>query len=162
MTFEVMGLEIGILRVRDVRALDGVRPGVRVGVLVLGPPGEPLFVGDVALTTKRSGYGEHLALVCPACMRPKGILYVRSASLSCATCSRTRTRRQRERTLASWRRGGREEDRLLRMVERGAPLAPMRVLVHEIVEGDLDRFDVILERYHDIVVLMEVEQHGAR
>ncbi len=157
MTFEVMGLEIGLLKVRDLRAASHVgRPGSRVGVLVLGLCGEPPFVGDVFLTSKRSGRGDHLALLCLTCARACSVLYLRARKRGCAGCSRHRTRRQTERTLASWRRGGREEDRLLRIVGRGGSTELLRRLVDEIVAGDNDRARVLAERCSDAVIAAEV------
>lgn len=157
-----MGLEIGTLRVRDVRAHEDARPGACVGVLVLGADGEAPYIGDVELTTKKSGHAEHVALVCPCCGRPKALLYVKGGALACAACSRTRTRHQKERTLAAWRRaGGREEDRLLRLARRRAPVSKMRPLVDELVEGDRDRIAVLLDSFHDVVILTE-ECHGTR
>ncbi len=157
MTFEVMGLEIGALRIRDVRrAVPGARPVNDVAVMVLGHDGEPPFIGGVKLTSKRSGRGEHLALLCPACAMPRAVLYSRRGSLACAACTRRRTRRQAERTLASWKRGGREEDRLLRLIGRRRPLDQVRALVNEIVEGDVDRARVVLDSYQAALMVVEV------
>jgi hypothetical protein len=157
MTFEVMGTEIGALRIRDVRrALPDGRPGDDIAVLVLGPHGEPPFIGEVKLTSKRSGRGEHLALLCPACATPRAVLYSRRGSVACAGCTRRRTRQQTERTLASWKRGGREEDRLLRLIGRRRSLDEMRALVDEIVEGDVDRAHVVLDSYNAAVMAVEV------
>lgn len=156
MTFEVMGLEIGTLRMRDVRAGVAVaRPGGRVGVLVLGSDGEPPFVGAVTLATKRSGHSEHLALLCPACSYSRSVLYVRAGRLACAGCSRRRTRRQSEKTLATWKTGGREEDRLLRLVGRGRPPEQLRALGHELVNGDLDRAAVASDSFLAAVLCIE-------
>ena len=156
MTFEVMGLEIGTLRVRDVRAgATGARPGAHVGVLVLGSDGEPPFVGAVALATKRSGHSDHLALLCPLCCHARSVLYVRAGRLACAACGRRRTRRQSERTLATWKMGGREEDRLLRLVGRGRPVEQLRALIDELVNGDLDRAAVASDNFHTAILCIE-------
>lgn len=155
-TFEVMGLEVGILRMRDLRdAARGLRAGHRVGVLVLGACGEPPFVGPVTITTKRSGHSEHPALRCDSCGKPRHVLYLRAGVLGCATCARRRTRRQAERTLATWRMGGREEDRLLRMVGRGYPLAVLSALADEITEGDADRAAVAVDAFRTAAMCME-------
>lgn len=157
MTFEVMGLEIGLLRVRDLRAASCAgRPGTRVGVLVLGLCGEPPFVGEVVLTSKRSGRGDHRALLCPTCVRTCAVLHLREGKLACAGCSRHRTRRQTERTLASWCRGGREEDRLLRIIVRGGSPELVRLLVDELVAGDNDRARVLAEKCRDAILAAEV------
>lgn len=156
MTFEVMGLQIGTLRVRDVRAgATGARPGAHVGVLVLGSDGEPPFVGTVALATKRSGHSEHLALLCGACGHGRSVLYVRGGRLACAACSRRRTRRQSERTLATWKMGGREEDQLLRLVGRGRALEQLRALADELVNGDLDRAAVAIDNFQIAILCIE-------
>lgn len=156
MTFEVMGLEIGVLRMRDVRAMVAcVRPGAQVSVLVLGADGETPFVGLVTLATKRSGHSEHVALLCQACHRGRSVLYARGGKLVCAACGRRRTRRQSERTLAGWQRGGREEDRLLRMAGRGRPSSLLKALVDEIVEGDADRASVLCDSFHTAVLCIE-------
>lgn len=152
-----MGLTVGELRIRDVRLALGpeLRTSSEIGVLVLGVEGEPPFVGPVALTTKRSGPSEHLALLCGACLQPRSILYARDGSLTCAVCSRKRTRRQSERTLATWSRGGREEDRLLRMVGKGRDPAVLHALLGEIIEGDHDRASVIEDDFHAAVLCIE-------
>ena len=156
MTFEVIGLEVGILRMRDLRdAARGLRAGHRVGVLVLGACGGPPFVGAVTITTKRSGRSEHQALRCDSCGKPRHVLYLRAGVLGCATCARRRTRRQAERTLATWRMGGREEDRLLRMVGRGYPLAVLSALADEIMEGDADRAAVAVDAFRTAAMCME-------
>lgn len=156
MTFEVIGLEVGILRMRDLRlAGRGLRAGDQVGVLVLGHTGDPAFVGGVTITAKRSGHSEHCALQCGLCSKPRQVLYLREGALACATCSRRRTRRQTERTLATWRMGGREEDRLLRLVGRGGSLAVLRALADEIVAGDADRAAVVVEEFQTAVMCIE-------
>lgn len=152
---EVVGTELGTLRARNMRLLEHARPGTKVGVLVLGADGEPPFVGEVMVGAKLSGRSKHLAILCPKCQRSKFVLYARAGALGCAPCARRRTRRQRERTLASWRRGGREEDRLLRSVGHGRLAETMRRLAEEIVEGDADRASVVLENFHHVLVLME-------
>ena len=157
MTFEVMGVETGLLRMRDLRSAPCVqRPGARVSVLVLGLCGEPPFVGEVVLASKRSGRGDHVALLCLTCTKACAVLHLRGGKLACAGCSRHRTRRQSERTLVSWRCGGREEDRLLRIVRRGGSLEVMRLLVDEIVGGDIDRARVLAERCRDAAITAEV------
>lgn len=151
-----MGLEIGVLRVRDVRAMVAcVRPGAQVSVLVLGADGETPFVGPVTLATKRSGHSEHVALLCQACQQARSVLYARGGRLACAACARRRTRRQSERTLAGWQRGGREEDGLLRMAGRGRSVALLRALVDEIVEGDRDRASALCDNFHTAVLCIE-------
>lgn len=162
MTFEVMGLEVGVLRMRDLRlAVRDLRAGHPIAVLVLGASGESPFVGPVTLTTKRSGHSEHPAFLCTSCGSARRILYLHGGALACATCAGARTRRQRERTLASWRRGGKEEDRLMRLVRRGGRVSRMRALVDEIVAGDTDRAAVIVEAFRDVVLLME-QRDGSR
>jgi hypothetical protein len=137
---------IGELRIEDLRRVLGDEVwkvgGVDVCVLAAGA-GLP-SVQRVVLGWKRSGRGEHRAVVCPNCRQPKEILYADGAgALACSICSKRRTREQREGCLAVWKLGGREEDRLLRLLERdrltSAGLDRARVLADEIKRGDLDR-----------------------
>lgn len=160
MTFEVKSFEFGVLRLRDIRAgcnRSDLHPGARIGVLVLGAPGEPPYVGSVALTSKRSGRGEHLALLCPHCERGCSVLYAEEGALQCAACGRRLTRRQRERTLVSWRNGGSEEDQLLRAVARKhGSTAPLQRLVEEIEMGDIDRTTAMINSYQAMVISLSV------
>ena len=158
MTFEVMAPQIGEVRIRDVRAAvgDAVRQGEQLVLFVLGIAGEPPYIGPVSVGGKRSGHSVHLALVCPSCTEPRAVLYVRGGNLACAGCGRRRTRRQSERSLATWSRGGREEDRLLRMVGKGRDPALLRAIVSELIEGDLDRASVIENEFHTAVLCIEV------
>jgi hypothetical protein len=131
--------------IEDVRAALGRQFATTrtIDVLIASSAGMP-FAGMVALTTKPSGRGAHRALECPLCGRARFQLFVRSGRLGCAGCMRVHPRRNVERTLASWTRGGREEDRLLRLLAgRGRPttaaLERASRLAEEIVLSDEDR-----------------------
>lgn len=158
MRIEVIGFRPAVLSVRDLRLNRATgRASAVIGVLVLPAVGEPPFVGSVTLGVKRSGRGDHVALLCNGCGKPCAVLHLRSGKLACATCSRHRTRRQAERTLASWNRGGREEDRLLRLVGRTRDMRLLRSLVDEIVSGDTDRARVLSELAADALRAVEDE-----
>ena len=141
---------IGELRIEDLRRVlgDEVWKVRGVDVCVLAADAGLPSVQRVVLGWKRSGRGEHRAVVCPNCRRPKEILYADGAGgLACSICSKRRTREQREACLAVWKLGGREEDRLLRLLERdhvtSAGLEHARVLANEIKRGDLDRLKAL-------------------
>jgi hypothetical protein len=163
MTFEVAALKIGELQTRDLRGI--VFDADHVDVLVLAADGGAPFCGRVTLGRKRSGRGFHRALICPDCGAPKNILYVVDARLACALCARHRSRRQRERTLASWRRGGGEkEDLLFRLLLRPGRRTPTTLaiaqqLVDELLAGDADRL-AALRRVTDAIT--QVDGAGVR
>jgi hypothetical protein len=116
-----------------------------VDVLVIDAEHGVPVAGRVELTDLRSGPGVRRALVCPKCRAGRYILFARSGVLACGGCHRLRTRHQRERTMADWyRRGGREEDRLLRLLAPMASHTPAKVemarqLVLDIVSSDRAR-----------------------
>lgn len=158
--FEVVGPRIGELHVQDVR--DAISSGsLHVTVMVLAADGGLPFVGRVDLGEKRSGRSSHRVFLCPECRRPRRVLYIAGPSrLLCADCSDHRTRRQRERTFASWRRGGREEDELFRLLLRPgrceAALRRAHRLVDELLAGDHDRL-MALRRVSDAITEVDVE-----
>ncbi|WP_437763434.1 hypothetical protein WMF27_41005 [Sorangium sp. So ce281] len=154
---------LGELRIEDVRRVlgDQIWKVNHVDVCVLAPPGGVPAAQRVSLGRKRSGRGDHLAVLCPSCGRPKEILYADGhGGLSCSICSRRRTREQREVRTTAWKHGGREEDRLLRLLQRdGLPSAGLdraRVLAEEIVRGDRDRFDALRPRIEAALKFREV------
>ena len=151
MGFEVMP-RVGQLRTRDVRAVlgGGFATATHVDVLVLGDAGERPSAACVALADMAGGgRGKHRGLVCPKCAAPKVVLLTDGmGGLGCAGCLKRRTRRQKERTLASWRRGGQLEDELFRRLFGPQAQAPgtmrrSRKLVEEIVEGDLHQLSAL-------------------
>lgn len=138
---------IGELRIKDVRVALGhhfFELG-HVDVLVLGRPGEPASTGRVFLTDAAGGLGTHRRLVCPKCLTSKKLLMTDGAGgFACARCLRRRTRRQLERSHASWHRfGGKLEDKLFRRLtcpgsRTPAATAQTEHLVQKLVAGDLD------------------------
>jgi len=152
-TFEVVPPRIGAVGVGDVR--DATSLGLaHVDLMVLAAEGPP-FIGHIDLGTKRSGHSLHPALICPLCGKTKRVLYVvRGGRLACAGCAHHRSRQQRERTLASWKRGGLEEDQLLRLLLRphrtDEALRHANEIVDELLAGDVDRL-AALQRVTDVV-----------
>ena len=115
---------LGVLRVRDVRAVLG--PASRapfVDAFVLGPVGERASAGRVGLGQLPGGGGARLGLRCPGCGDVvQNLLTDNAGGFRCRACRRRRTRRQLERSTTAWAElGGREEDHLLRDARRGAP-----------------------------------------
>jgi hypothetical protein len=136
---------LGVLDIRDVRDALGeeFHTAKTIEVLVATARGLP-FAGVVALVQKPSGRGSHRALACPQCGESRFKLHVRDGKLGCEDCFRVHARRCTERTCASWNMGGREEDRLLRLVDgrsrpTSAALERARDLARELVQGDEDR-----------------------
>lgn len=148
----ISGLELGVLNIADVAVALGTdfQTAETIEVLVVSAVGMP-FAGIVRLVWKPSGPGWHRALACPQCGEPKFKLFVfDSGRLGCSECARRRPRRIVERTCASWTRGGREEDRLLRLVAgRGRPTTVAveqgHRLAREVVRGDEDRAGAALQ-----------------
>jgi hypothetical protein len=118
----------------------------RVDVLVLAVDGGAPVAARVELVKVRSGHGMHDALVCAGCTKSTRLLVARAGALRCRECVGLRTNHQRWRSLADWRRrGGREADRLLRLLAHPtrhvtlAKVAEARQLVREIIDADLAR-----------------------
>jgi hypothetical protein len=149
---EVMGA-VGELRVGDVQTVlgGGARAGASIEVLILAVDDGAPFVGSVSLGLMRKGRTMHLGLVCAACRLANRSLFVgEDNKLGCRRCLHRLTRHQAERTLRTWRKcGGREEDRLQRLIRRGdttpAGLRAARRLGVELLEGDRDRTSSAIE-----------------
>jgi hypothetical protein len=160
----VAAIHLGVLTIGDVRAALGRRFGTTRTVEVLVPSATGLpFAGVLALITKPSGRAEHAALACPLCGQARFRLYVRRGRLGCASCVRVHPRRNVERTMASWTRGGREEDRLLRLVAgRGRPttaaLGRAGRLARDLVLGDEDRAGAAIQVARAALLAMQAEQ----
>jgi hypothetical protein len=145
---------LGELRVEDVRLVLGASfwDARDIEAHVLAPVGGVPSSQRVALGWKRSGRGDHRALICPVCHALKEILYTDGGGgLACAGCLKRRTREQRELNTRAWRKlGGREEDRLLRLLRRdglsSVGLDRARALAVEILRGDRDRLDALCPR----------------
>jgi len=116
-----------------------------VHLLVIDPRGGAV-IDQVALTEMKAGRAFHRAFLCAGCGRPKTVLHADRGVLRCSRCLGRRTRRQGERTRADWRRrGGEQEDALLRLLLRRGGRAPAvldraRRLMVELIGGDQDRF----------------------
>lgn len=163
MTNEVVGTEIGVLRMRDVRAALGeaVHTARFVAVVVVAASGAP-FAGTVYIAKKPSGRGEHVALRCPLCLRARLVLYAKNGALRCGSCARRRTRRALERTSRSWNRlGGREEDALLRAARRPRPdLDRITRLARDLAVGDADRARAVIEFSEAALAAVEEQWNG--
>lgn len=111
----------GELRLRDVRALLGpdINLTPKIDVLVLGTAGEAPVATTVNLTTVRRGRGAHVAMQCPQCYCPRTVLHAGRGALGCTQCLRQRTAHQTLKRTTWWLSlGGREEDALLRLINR--------------------------------------------
>ncbi len=121
---------VGELRFRDLRAVYGASLKVMAGVgaLVLDADGGLPVAAYVEFIDVRAGRGNHRAMRCPGCGGARSVLLARSATLACRACRGHRTRRQLEHRRADWtRRGGREEDELLRMFQPARRLTAARL-----------------------------------
>jgi hypothetical protein len=155
---------LGELRIEDVRRVLGDRIWEvnHVDVCVLAPPGGVPSAQRIVFGWKRSGRGDHRAMLCPTCGTPREILYADGVGgLACASCSKRRTREQREVNTSSWKKlGGREEDQLLRLLQRdglsSAGRDRARALAEEIVRGDRDRLDALRPRIEAALKFREV------
>lgn len=149
----VVARQAGELRREDVRAALGDRyfTTARVRVTVLGQPGQPPAVTDVGLGWLPAGRaGAHRAVLCPDCSRPCRVLYVDGqGALGCAGCVGYLTRHQRLGASVDYRHGGgREEDRLLRILSRpgitAAAIDEAQRLCRKLVEIDSSRARALL------------------
>jgi hypothetical protein len=151
MESEAKALRMGELRIADVKAAYG--PSLATmdafNALVLDADGGAPVATHVELGELRAGRGNHLALVCPACGAGKLLLLAKRGVLKCRTCHGHRTRRQLECHKADWnRRGAREEDALLRLLQRGRTLTSARLdQAHEVarylISADRARVDAL-------------------
>ena len=147
------------MRSRDLRALGALAAGDHVDVVVVADHGVPV-AARIELTTVSSGPSRRIALVCPRCHEPKHLLRAREGQLQCNRCCRFRTRAQRERNRASWRRmGGREEDHLLRQLLRPGPTAARlrraQRLAATLLEADRARVLELRERLESLKTAFE-------
>lgn len=112
---EVVGAEVGTVRLSDVRGVD---EGDDVAVVVLRRDGPPL-VATIGFAESWASRGWMTQLRCPCCGSPARALRASGAGLYCARCVPHRTEHQRQRSLAEWRKlQGRQFDRLLRLLQR--------------------------------------------
>lgn len=152
LAFEAMAPRRGEVHVRDLRAVlgDDLRELDFVDVLVVAE-NSAVVTARVELTDVRSGPSTRRAFVCPACREPRHLLLAREGTLRCS--SHYRTRRQTERHRADFRRrGGLEEDRLLRLLlspwrrRTEARLIEARRLAKMVLENDRARVDHLHEQ----------------
>jgi hypothetical protein len=158
-TMEVRIAPIGRLAMADIRALLGreLKTVVSVGVMVLDPDGGLPFVGYVELGWKPSGHGQHRALVCPRCRRCLLVLHTDGVGgIACAPCLKKLSRRNRERTTTAWNElGGREEERLFRLIRRRDHRAAGALA--ELLRGDADRLAAMMPRIEAALTVADVE-----
>jgi hypothetical protein len=160
---EVVGPRLGEVRTRDLRAVYGsaLRRMAAVDLIVVAERGAPV-TARVELAPVASGWSWRPALVCPACLDTTHLLLAREGKLQCRRCCRHKTRRQAERSLADFRRrGGQEEDRLLRMLthptaRRALCLTEARRLVKALLVGDRVRIALLREKLQALTALVEV------
>jgi hypothetical protein len=157
----------GELRVEDLAAVygAGLRELDHVDVLVLAVDGGAPVTARVGLVEVRSGHSMHGALVCPSCRATTRLLVARAGALRCRACVGLRTNHQRWRSLADWRRrGGREADRLLRLLAHPtrhltlARLAEAKHLVREILDADLARVTRLKEEAAAVGICVQVSE----
>ncbi len=151
----------GELRSQDLRAAYGQQLAevAHVDVVVVADAGVPvaasLELGDVAC-----GSRTRRAMLCPACGQARHLLLAREGALKCSQCHRRRTRRQLENHRADFqRRGGLQEDRLLRLMltpsRRGTSmrLQQARRLVRLLLRADRARVAALRARLEDLKVV---------
>jgi hypothetical protein len=170
MALEVMP-RAGQLHARDVRVILGpyFSKADHVDVLLLGQPGgQPSAARVVLADLPGGGRGVHRGLVCPQCLAPKLMLLTNgSGGLGCSSCLRHRTRRQRERTLAAWKKYDAElEDELFRRLSgqrstSPATVARAREIIEEIVAGDLDRVAALAPHVRAALMLAAMTEVGS-
>jgi hypothetical protein len=120
----------GEVRVRDLRDIHGAALDrlQSVHVLVLDVGGGMPVAAIVQLADLVGGPRVARAFACPACGRPVLMLLARRGLLRCRGCHRARTRRQNEHHLADFRRrGGLEEDMMLRLLPPVRPFTRARL-----------------------------------
>ena len=169
MALEVMP-RVSQLHARDVRVILGLRFSKtdHVDVLVLGRPGEQPSAARVLLADlPGGGRGVHRGLVCSRCLSPKLMLLTDgSGGLGCSSCLRRRTRRQMERTLATWEKyDGKLEDELFRKLSGSRLSSPATTaraaeLIEEIVMGDLDRIAALSPAVQSALALAAIVEAG--
>ena len=153
--FEVTVPRKGEVRTSDLRLIHGaaILTMPNVDVVVVADAGAPI-AARIELTTVAFGWTKRRAFVCPACGEPRHVLRSQEGQLRCNRCRdyRHRTRRQTERTCASFRRiGGREEDRLLRLLLPTGRRATNRMtearrLVDALITMDLAHVELLREK----------------
>jgi hypothetical protein len=147
------------VHLRDLRGSLGDRLNEleAVDVLVVTDEGGAI-AARLELTTVRSGPSTRRVLVCPLCQEPRYVLFARKGRLECSR--HHRTRRQAELHRADFqRRGGLEEDKLLRLLttasRRTTPgrLQEAARLVSLLLRADRARLAVLQEQVATLTVV---------
>ena len=153
MESEALGFRAGELRREDVRIAlgDAYFTASELNVFVLGTAGQMSSACTVRLGWAPGGRGQHRVLLCPVCAGPSRVLRTDGrGGLRCRSCDRYRTRHQREKRRRDFRRlGGREADRLQRLLRRASSASPAALsraggLVGELVQADHDRLAALM------------------
>ncbi len=146
MELEARFARFGEVRRGDVRAAlgDDYETSSTVNVLALARPGQMPSAGVIELGWACSGRGRQRMLICPVCAQGRRTLHTDGrGGFGCAGCVRRRTRHQTEKRTVRYRDlGGREEDRLLRLLRhRTGPdaLSVPSALLEQLVQGDVAR-----------------------
>ena len=166
MVSEALGFRAGELRRDDVRVAlgDNYFVACELNVFVLGAPGQMSSACSVRLGWNKGGRGQHRVLLCPGCGEPTRVLRSDGrGGLRCRSCDRYRTRHQREKRRRDYRRlGGREADRLLRLLHRASKASPAALStagkgVEALVQSDDDRVAALMANVDAALSLVEVD-----
>ena len=148
---EVFSLRIGELRVGDVLDVVGTDVvEVELLAVVLGRDGQAPATGRVGVRRHRAGRAYHFMLTCPSCSSPVRVLHNDGAQgIGCRGCAAHRTRHQQQKRRLDYRQlGGREEDRLLRLLRTSngnqARRRRARRLARSLAQADHLRVDVVV------------------
>jgi hypothetical protein len=152
----------GELSIRDLKEVYGstLASMSDVDVLVLDESGGMPIATRVELGRRPWGCRARPAVVCPTCFEPRDRLIARGGKLQCIRCHGYLTRHQQEKHRAAWvRRGAREEDRVLRLLQPAVEPTESSVreacrLVQELVVADRARLEVLRRRLGDLSVYM--------
>jgi hypothetical protein len=153
MTFEAVGLRIGVLQSDELQLVPDGLEVVRVVVIAAdGPP----FVGEVEIGLKKAGPARHRTWKCPTCKTQVYKLFLHQGRLTCGTCGQRRTRRQQEKNMWNWSRGGEIEARLLRDVQaaRGGQLPQyLFTLRDKLLRMDDENWRALKKKVEDAIVV---------
>lgn len=157
----------GEIRTRDLRVALGTYPNVPdvIDVVVISEEGTPI-TARIALTTVPFGWTRRQAFVCPGCQDARHLLLARRGRVQCSRCHRRRSRSQMEKHRADWnRRGGKEEDKILRLLLRtpsatALGLKEARRLVRTLLDADRARLDRLQQDLRALTQELETRQAG--
>lgn len=157
MTYEVLVTDPGVATTRD---LQGVPTDARALVLLLLRRGRPPLRQRIEIGAIPGGRGVHRGLVCPACETPKYKLFESDSGLGCSTCTRRRSRRQREHKSRTWRLlSGELEDRVLRALRpgrRSSVVAPAVEALAKSLHGDDEQRWAALKARADAAIIAAI------